>query len=237
MATTCDAQLEDGSKSRLLYIIPKYDLNAAIKRLDDMFSAMRLCLARSEAAVEAAAADPETGRAISQCFLSDIGSPVVNYDGRDCRWILSVDRVRNLFPFFFLHCKRLFELGNDSFVSSSPAGGYCVLRHLWLRKNFCGVFVTKDNSCRDSHKDWIQNGGHSEHALFIQSLLKKDGALKIREGPSPKGWRNCCGHLLRPPKTNPKKKIGRNRQGGFGNAFARSSTWCNHEATDAFLYW
>ena len=85
MATTCDAQLEDGSKSRLLYIIPKYDLNAAIKRLDDMFSAMRLCLARSEAAVEAAAADPETGRAISQCFLSDIGSPVVNYDGRGCR--------------------------------------------------------------------------------------------------------------------------------------------------------
>ena len=85
MATTCDAQLEDGSKSRLLYIIPKYDLNAAIERRDDMFAAMPLCLARSEAEVEAAAADPETGRTISQCFLSDTGSSVVDYDGRDCR--------------------------------------------------------------------------------------------------------------------------------------------------------
>ena len=52
MVTTCDAQLEDGSKSRLLYIIPKYDLNAAIERRDDMFAAMPLCLARSEAEVE-----------------------------------------------------------------------------------------------------------------------------------------------------------------------------------------
>ena len=46
-----------------------------------------------------------------------------------------------------------------------------------------GVFVTATKSVVGLHKDYIQNSGHTEHALFVKSLLEKDGIAEIRAGP------------------------------------------------------
>ena len=44
------------------------------------------------------------------------------------------------------------------------------MRHLWLRRYFCSIYVTTANEVIDVHKNWMEGGGVSEHALFVQQL-------------------------------------------------------------------
>ena len=65
----------------------------------------------------------------------------------------------------------------------AETGGYCVLRHLRLRQNFCAIYVTEEGKCVDTHKDYISGCGHTEHCLFVSALLQKGGVAEIRHGP------------------------------------------------------
>lgn len=61
---------------------------------------------------------------------------------------------------------------------------YCIHRHMMLRQRFVTVFVTDSGDVRDLHRDWLLNGGWSEHSLFVEALIRKDGFLKpIPQGP------------------------------------------------------
>ena len=55
--------------------------------------------------------------------------------------------------------------------------------HIYLRQSFVACFVTANNRVMDTHKDWMQSGGYSEHSLFIAALLQRDGFQAVPRGP------------------------------------------------------
>ena len=84
----------------------------------------------------------------------------------------------------------------------AETGGYCVLRHLRLRQNFCAIYVTEEGKCVDTHKDYISGCGHTEHCLFVSALLQKGGVAEIRHGPE----------LYRPKKVKKSMKAKRSER-------------------------
>ena len=129
-------------------------------------------------------------------------------------------------------------------------GGYCVLRHLWLRQHFVGVYVAATKSVVDSHKDYIQNSGHTEHVLFVKCLLQKDGVAEIKAGPESAsslkkkvrkpGKQKLSKHLkllLRAPGKNVsvKAKLPRALRKKLCFAFAGSRSGLIHEALSELL--
>ena len=77
-------------------------------------------------------------------------------------------------------------------------GTYDIFRHIRLRQSFTTVFVAADGQVVDQHRNFVEGGGHSEHALFISNL--KEG----RDQPPAKGPKSsqpCKAH----PKGNPKR--------------------------------
>ena len=52
------------------------------------------------------------------------------------------------------------------------------------------VYVTAEGKAIDTHKHYVEAAGHSEHAWFVQELVKDAGGLKrIASGPKPKKGR------------------------------------------------
>ena len=61
IASVCSLTLQNGCSARLVYVLPKYSLQHAAKRKQEMASALRLALATSEEEVARAAASLQTG--------------------------------------------------------------------------------------------------------------------------------------------------------------------------------
>lgn len=61
IASVCSLALQNGCSARLVYVLPKYSLQHAAKRKQEMASALRLALATSEEEVARAAASLQTG--------------------------------------------------------------------------------------------------------------------------------------------------------------------------------
>ena len=69
-------------------------------------------------------------------------------------------------------------------------GTYTPSQHMFLRRNYCIIYVTADGKAIDTHKHYVEAAGHTEHAWFIQELVKDAGGLKrIASGPKPKKGR------------------------------------------------
>ena len=61
---------------------------------------------------------------------------------------------------------------------------YDMFRHVKLRQSYVPVFVTSGGRVIDQHRDWVTNGGYSEHSLFIDALVNHKAAMKaIPRGP------------------------------------------------------
>jgi hypothetical protein len=60
-ASVCKVPLENGHQARLVYVLPKFNLEHASSRKQEMSAALRLALSTSEAEVRHAAASLETG--------------------------------------------------------------------------------------------------------------------------------------------------------------------------------
>ena len=78
---------------------------------------------------------------------------------------------------------------------NAATGTYDVYTHMRLRQRFTTIYVTDSKEVIDLHRDYTLQGGFSEHSLFIQGLVSKDGFLE----PVPKGPENS-----RPRKRRPK---------------------------------
>lgn len=63
-ASVCQIDLDTGSQARLAYVLPKYHLDHAQNRKQEMSAALRLALATSEVEVQHAAASIETGQSL-----------------------------------------------------------------------------------------------------------------------------------------------------------------------------
>ena len=48
---------------------------------------------------------------------------------------------------------------------------------MYLHRTYTSVYVTSDGRAIDMHKHYIEAAGHSEHAWFIQELVKDPGGL------------------------------------------------------------
>ena len=122
LVSNCHKRLADGFEARVLYAIPKYNLDFVASKPDDIAAALKLGLASSVPEVADACACPETG-------------------------------------------------------------AYDIFRHIYLRQSFTTVFVAADGQVVDEHRNFVEGGGHTEHALFIANLK---------------------GHKEQPPATGPK---------------------------------
>ena len=61
LASVCDLPLQDGSRARLCYVIPKFRLEYAESKHEEMSAALHLALARTPSDVRQACAAPTTG--------------------------------------------------------------------------------------------------------------------------------------------------------------------------------
>ena len=65
---------------------------------------------------------------------------------------------------------------------ASPQGTYDILFHMKLRRRYVAVFYG-DGFCVDEHKQFIDQGGHSAHALFVLHLNTPAAFSRFPQGP------------------------------------------------------
>lgn len=76
------------------------------------------------------------------------------------------------------------------------------MRHLWLRRYFCSIYVTTANEVIDVHKNWMEGAGVSEQALFVQQLLWPDGIAQVPSGSRVTKKRGETAETFRETKIN-----------------------------------
>lgn len=69
-------------------------------------------------------------------------------------------------------------------TAPAPAGAYDCIRHLHIRQNYATVWVTTDGRVVDAHRHFMQGAGHSEHGLFVKTLLTPGASAAIPRGPN-----------------------------------------------------
>ena len=69
-------------------------------------------------------------------------------------------------------------------TAPAPAGAYDCIRHLHIRQNYTTVWVTTDGRVVDAHRHFMQGAGHSEHGLFVKTLLTPGASAAIPRGPN-----------------------------------------------------
>ncbi|CAJ1417761.1 unnamed protein product [Effrenium voratum] len=62
-----------------------------------------------------------------------------------------------------------------------------MFRHLKLRHRYCTVYVRTDNTVVDAHQHFVEGAGHTEHALFVESLLRPAASLAVPKGKASSG--------------------------------------------------
>ena len=72
----------------------------------------------------------------------------------------------------------------ENACANTETGCYDVFHHMFLRNSYTFVYVTKDGMVRDTHRHYVQGGGHSEHSIFIKAVHTKNFTVKLPSGPS-----------------------------------------------------
>ena len=74
---------------------------------------------------------------------------------------------------------------------ASPQNTYDLLLHIKLRQIYTAIWWCDGGIARGESKDYVKNGGHSGHALFIRGLHRTDQAAPIPREPSSKRKRHA----------------------------------------------
>ena len=89
--------------------------------------------------------------------------------------------------------------GKTAAIICPDAGHYTIKQHMYLRRSFVSIYVAADKAALDTHKHFIEAGGHSEHAWFINRLQTPAKLDRIATGP-----KNSMPHHTKP---KPKSKV------------------------------
>lgn len=71
----------------------------------------------------------------------------------------------------------------EAACASKDTNTYDYRRHMNLRQAYVAVYVAVDGTVVDTHKDFVDCAGHTEHQLFIKGLLSKTEAGKAWIAP------------------------------------------------------
>ena len=74
-------------------------------------------------------------------------------------------------------------VGKAAAIICPDEGVYTLRQHMYIRRNFVAIYVSKDKTALDTHKHFIEAGGHSEHAWFISRLQTPEKLEAVRTGP------------------------------------------------------